>query len=57
MVEKGEDYKIAQIDVSGSSYREFFYTLRNEYSSLRGFIRMWFSIWKYSHCDFYMVRR
>lgn len=57
MVEKGEDYKIAQIDVSGSSYREFFYTLRNEYSSLRGFIRMWFSIWKYSHCDFYMCEK
>ncbi|KAI0895002.1 hypothetical protein F4806DRAFT_105410 [Annulohypoxylon nitens] len=57
VVQKGVDYKIAQIGVSGLRCQEFFRTLRDDYYRLRGFIRVWFSIWRYSHCDFYMCEK
>jgi hypothetical protein len=53
MVKHGTDYKLAQICVSGVSCHDFFSTLSRKYFHLRGFLRSWFSVWRYSHCDFY----
>ncbi|KAI1094979.1 hypothetical protein F5B19DRAFT_394475 [Rostrohypoxylon terebratum] len=57
VVQKGVDYKIAQIVVNNLCCHEFFCKLRDDYFHLRGFIRAWFSIWRYSHCDFYMCEK
>lgn len=56
MVKSGVDYKLAQISVDGLTCHVFFSALREKYFHLRGFLRGWFSVWRYSHCDFYMAR-
>lgn len=33
----------------------FFWDMRKQYRQLRGFLRYWFSIWRFSHCDFVKV--
>ena len=33
----------------------FFGDMRKRYRELRGFLRYWFSIWRFSHCDFVKV--
>ena len=33
----------------------FFGDMRKQYRELRGFLRYWFSIWRFSHCDFVKV--
>jgi hypothetical protein len=55
IVKQGADYKLAQICVKGLSCHMFFSTLRQKYFQLRGFLRGWFSVWRYSHCEFYMA--
>ena len=55
MIKKGGEYKLAQISVANLHCYAFFKELRETYFSLRGLIRSYFSIWRYSHCDFYMV--
>lgn len=55
LVRTGRDYKLSQIDVSVLSCNQFFSRLRTSYLGLRGFLRTYFSVWRYSHCDFYMV--
>jgi hypothetical protein len=55
IVKQGAEYKLAQICVKGLSCHIFFSTLRQKYFQLRGFLRSWFSVWRYSHCDFYMA--
>ncbi|KAI0842910.1 hypothetical protein F5Y06DRAFT_76436 [Hypoxylon sp. FL0890] len=57
IVKRGADYKMAQIGVSKHPCNVFFSTLRARYFDLRGFIRSWFSVWRYSHCDFYMCEK
>ncbi|KAI6086287.1 hypothetical protein F4821DRAFT_238882 [Hypoxylon rubiginosum] len=57
LVNKGGDFKLAQIGVCKHSCRSFFGELRKDYFCLRGFRRRWFSVWRYSHCDFYMCER
>ena len=34
----------------------FFGDLRCRYRELRGYLRYWFSVWQFSHCDFVKVR-
>ncbi|RDL36050.1 uncharacterized protein BP5553_06662 [Venustampulla echinocandica] len=53
IVKQGAEYKLAQICVEGLSCHIFFSTVRQKYFQLRGFLRSWFSVWRYSHCDFY----
>lgn len=36
---------------------EFFEDLKKEYRGLRGYLRYWFSVWQFSHCDFVKVCR
>lgn len=55
LAKQGEDYKLAQICVGNSNCDIFFGTLKEEYFRLRGVLRGWFSIWRFSHCDFYKV--
>ncbi|KAI0890580.1 uncharacterized protein GGS22DRAFT_151294 [Annulohypoxylon maeteangense] len=57
IAERGMEYKMAQIGVDGIFGGEFFSMLKNDYFRLRGFIRTWFSIWRYSHCDFYKCEK
>lgn len=35
----------------------FFWDMRKQYRELRGFLRYWFSIWRFSHCDFVKVHQ
>ncbi|GKT97673.1 nucleoside phosphorylase domain protein [Colletotrichum tofieldiae] len=53
----GLDYGLAQIDVESLSCSRFFRDLRSSYFDLRGTLRTWFSVWRYSHCDFYMCEK
>ncbi|KAK1993483.1 hypothetical protein LX36DRAFT_251500 [Colletotrichum falcatum] len=55
IVRSGFEYGLAQIDVKSLCCQKFFQDLRSNYFELRGTIRMWFSVWRYSHCDFYMA--
>jgi hypothetical protein len=55
IVKQSAEYKLAQICVNGLNSHTFFSTLRDKYFHLRGFLRSWFSVWRYSHCDFYMA--
>ncbi|KAI1476419.1 hypothetical protein F4774DRAFT_428024 [Daldinia eschscholtzii] len=57
VVKRGLYHRLAQIGVMGLSSHDFFRIMRKEYFHLRGFIRSWFSIWRYSHCDFYMCEK
>ncbi|KAI2464067.1 hypothetical protein F4781DRAFT_414221 [Annulohypoxylon bovei var. microspora] len=57
MVKRDTEYKISQINISGLSCQRFFSTLKKDYFRLRGFIPNWFSIWRFSHCDFYMCEK
>jgi hypothetical protein len=55
IVKQDAEYKLAQICVNGLNCHTFFSALRDKYFHLRGFLRGWFSVWRYSHCDFYMA--
>jgi hypothetical protein len=53
LAKQGGDYKLAQIRVTNANCHTFFRTMKKEYYRLRGLLRGWFSVWRYSHCDFY----
>jgi hypothetical protein len=55
VVNAGSDNHLAQIKAINVSTHQFFYKIRKEYYRLRGSLRSWFSIWRYSHCDFCVV--
>jgi hypothetical protein len=55
LAKKGGDYRLAQICVSNMNCYTFFSTMNKEYFRLRGVLRGWFSVWRYSHCEFYKV--
>lgn len=57
LVSAGSTYRLAQMTVKDRSTFDFFHDLRLQYNSLRPFFRRRFSIWVYSHCDFYRVRQ
>ncbi|WQF76806.1 Putative nucleoside phosphorylase superfamily [Colletotrichum destructivum] len=57
MVRSGSDYQLAQIGVEPLKCHQFFRDLKARYRGLRGYVRMWFSVWVYSHCDFYMCEK
>ena len=48
--------ELGQIRSNNSGYR-FLRNLRETYRDLRGFWRVWFSFWQFSHCDFVKVIR
>ncbi|KAL4957536.1 hypothetical protein BDW69DRAFT_180461 [Aspergillus filifer] len=50
-------YLLSQIDVHKFDDDTFFQALRSEYYRLRGRMRNWFSVWRYSHCDFYQFHK
>lgn len=48
--------ELAQMDAySYASDCEFFGHLKKKYRELRGYLRYWFSVWQFSHCDFVRV--
>ena len=55
ILEMVPDYKLAHIPITQVDDEGFFRMVRENYFRLRGFIRSWFSVWRYSHCDFYEV--
>ncbi|KAF2737011.1 hypothetical protein EJ04DRAFT_550830 [Polyplosphaeria fusca] len=57
IVESGSSHYLAQILVNGRTTREFFRELRSEYLRLRGYIRRFFSFWRFSRCDFYRFEK
>jgi hypothetical protein len=54
-VTAGEDLHLAQIEVHNHEDDQFFQMLKENYHELRGLLREWFGIWKFSHCDFVKV--
>ncbi|TQN64274.1 hypothetical protein CSHISOI_11154, partial [Colletotrichum shisoi] len=56
-LERKHDYQLAQIGVEPLKCHQFFRDLKARYGGLRGYVRMWFSVWVYSHCDFYMCEK
>jgi len=57
LVAAGNGFRLAQIRVERLTTYEFFRELRQRYNDIRRFFRRWLSIWVYSHCDFYRVRK
>ncbi len=55
IIKHGTEFKLAQIRIKGLCCHIFFSTLRRKYFQLRGFLRSWFRVWQYSHCDFSMA--
>ncbi|KAL4933233.1 uncharacterized protein BDV17DRAFT_105288 [Aspergillus undulatus] len=53
VVRRGSQHFLSQLRVHQSNDDNFFQALRSEYCRLRGWIRTIFSVWRYSHCDFY----
>jgi hypothetical protein len=54
-VKRGDENRVAEINVHGLGDDEFFEALRVEYYKMKGYLRRYFSIWRYKHCDFFMV--
>jgi hypothetical protein len=55
LAKQGKDHKLTQICVSDLGCHTVSETLKEEYFRLRGVLRGRFSVWRYSHCDFYKV--
>ncbi len=55
LVKRADTHLMSQIDVRQLCDNTFFQSLRKEYRRLRGWLRNLFSVWRYSHCDFYQV--
>jgi hypothetical protein len=57
VVATSETHQLAQMDVQKLTDDKFFQLLKSEYFRLRGFLRKWMGIWRFSHCLFYKVRQ
>lgn len=55
VAKRGIDHKLSQICLDGLNNHMFFDRLKEEYLRLRGILRGRFSVWRFSHCDFYKV--
>jgi len=50
--------ELAQIDTTiYTNDGAFFEHMRERYRELRGFLRYWFSVWQFNHCDFVKVQQ
>jgi hypothetical protein len=56
MVKRGTSYYVSQIRTESLTTVIFFQKLKLDYIRLRGLPRRLFSVWRFSHCDFYRVR-
>jgi hypothetical protein len=54
-VRRGDENRVAEINVHGLGDDQFFEALRVEYYKMKGYLRRYYSIWRYKHCDFFMV--
>ncbi|KAK7973761.1 glycoside hydrolase family 18 protein [Apiospora arundinis] len=57
LVRRGSNFRLSHLNTSSISCHDFFAALRTTYLGLRGRMRAWFSVWQYSHCDFYMCEK
>ena len=57
VVRSRNQFKLTQINVESLTTDMFFKQLHSDYFRLRGRLVNYFSVWCYSHCDFYKVRR
>jgi hypothetical protein len=57
VVRIGQIHTLSQIQLRARNWTtaQFFGSLRCEYNRLRGHARQLFSVWRFSHCDFYQV--
>lgn len=53
----GDIHRLTQTEVQSFTTAQFFQWLRREYFRLRGFLRSWFRLWEFSHCEFYKFRK
>lgn len=51
----GSVHCLAQSSVRNMSDLDFFAWIRNSYYSNRGFLAIWFGLYRYSHCEFFQV--
>jgi hypothetical protein len=56
VVEASGGLKLTQLRMQGLDSVSFFVHLRSEFFRLRGCFLRYFSVWGFSHCDFYRVR-
>ncbi|KAL4734433.1 hypothetical protein BDV11DRAFT_174782 [Aspergillus similis] len=57
LVRRSNRHCLSQIRVHRSDDNAFFQTLRSDYCRLRGWLRNYLSVWRYSHCDFYQFEK
>jgi len=51
----GSAHCLAQTTVHNMSDHDFFTWIRNSYYSHRGFLAIWFGLYRYAHCEFFRV--
>ncbi|KAF2810898.1 uncharacterized protein BDZ99DRAFT_441534 [Mytilinidion resinicola] len=56
-VRRGDEYKVAEINVHGLGDDQFFKELKAEYYTMKGYLWRLFSIWKFKHCDFFKFEK
>lgn len=54
-VKRGVEHSVAEINVHGLGDDQFFKELRAEYHKMKGYLRRFFSVWRFAHCDFVKV--
>jgi hypothetical protein len=54
-INNNDSHRLAQIKADNVQDDSFFETLKSEYIAKRGLMRLLFSIWRYSGCDFFEV--
>ncbi|KAF2679312.1 hypothetical protein K458DRAFT_314529 [Lentithecium fluviatile CBS 122367] len=57
VVQSGGNYYLAQVNVHNLTSNDFFVKLRSEYFRLRGSLTCFFSVWGFSHCEFYKFEK
>ncbi|ORY04774.1 hypothetical protein BCR34DRAFT_591111 [Clohesyomyces aquaticus] len=55
-VKRGGEHNVAEINVHGLGDDQFFKELRAEYYKMKGYLRRFFSVWRFTHCDFVKVK-
>ncbi|KAL4899578.1 hypothetical protein BDW74DRAFT_108769 [Aspergillus multicolor] len=57
LVRQNDRIFLSQIRTHQSDDDRFFQSLRSDYYRLRGWLRNYFSFWRYSHCEFYQFAK
>jgi hypothetical protein len=55
IVRSGRNRKLSQIVLGDADINTFFEKMRKEYFKRHGILHILFSVWRFTHCEFYRV--